>query len=104
MRFKIRKAQIRDDLREQLELLGENVVALALGLDAMQGGGGFGPATAPTKAMMIVYQSQDAVAQWLREKRDEVEWHATRLEICEWAILLFVGLSVALEIRNIIAH
>jgi hypothetical protein len=101
MRFRIRKAQIRDDVRDQLELLGENVVALALGLGAMQGAGGFGPATAPTKAMMIVYQFQDAATQWLREKRDQAERHATRLEICEWAILLFVGLSVALEMRNL---
>jgi hypothetical protein len=104
MRFRIRKAQIRDDLRQHFELFGQDVIALALGLGAMQGGGGFGPATAPTNAMMTVFQNQGAAAQWLQEKRDQAEWHATRLEICEWAILLFVGLSVALEIRNLIVR
>jgi hypothetical protein len=68
MRFRIRKAQIRDDLRQHFELFGEAVVALALGLGAMQGGGGFGPPTAPTNAMMTVFQNQAAAAQMVTRK------------------------------------
>jgi hypothetical protein len=102
MRFRVRKAKIADDLRKNFDLYGENVVALALGIGAMQGGGGFGPATAPTNAMMIVFHNQSAAAQWLQEKRHQAEWHATRLEICEWAILLFLIVSVWAELRTIV--
>src|SRR5689334_22450758 len=94
MRFRIRKAQIRDDLRSQFELFGENVVAVVLGLGTMS--------AMPTQALLIVFQNQAAAAEWLQEARDKAERHATRLEICEWAILLFVALSVALETRNLI--
>jgi hypothetical protein len=103
MRFKVRNAEIPNNLRQYFEGYGETVVSLALGLGAVTAPSiGFGAAM-PTNAMMTVFQNQEAATRWLQEKRDQAEYHATRLEICEWSILLFVALSVALEIRNWIA-
>jgi hypothetical protein len=103
MRFRIRHAQIQHELRQLFDVYGETVIALALALGTMQGAPGpMATPTLPTGAMMLVSRNQNEATQWLREKRDEGECHATRLEICEWSILLFVLLSVVLEIRSII--
>jgi hypothetical protein len=41
------------------------------------------------------------VKEWLREKRHEEEYHKSRLELCEWAILIFLITSVAIEIATL---
>lgn len=103
MRFRVRRAAIEPQLRDRFEQCGDQVVALALGLGSIQSGGLGGGGAFPTDAMMVVHRNQAAAESWLREKRDEAERHGTRLEICEWSILLFVALSVGIEISNLIA-
>jgi len=41
--------------------------------------------------------SNQPEAAWLTEKRDEAEYHQSRLEIVEWSILIFVILSVIFD-------
>ena len=51
------------------------------------------------KQRKVVFDHSEDAAAWLRERRDLQERHETRLEICEWAILIFVVLSVIVEGR-----
>jgi hypothetical protein len=67
MRFKVRDAQIPNNLRQNFEGYGETVVSLALGLGAVQAPS-LGGATMPTNAMMVVFQNQEAAARWLQGK------------------------------------
>jgi hypothetical protein len=92
MRFRIRRAKIDPKLREQFELYGEQVMALALGVPLS----GFKPSPPQT----LVGSHPEEVKQWLQEKRDEEEYHKSRLEICEWAILIFLIVSVILELMT----
>lgn len=99
MRFKIRQAEIDGNLRLSFDLYGEQVVALVLGLGSLPHG------TQPVliaQATTIVLMNQEPARKWLLEKHDLAERHATRLEICEWAILLFVIFGVILDICNLI--
>lgn len=99
MRFRIRYANIRSDLRPHFELYGKEVVALALGLGTVQGGGGIGAAPLlPTQALMIVHGNQDAAAEWLREERDRKDRHQTVMTLVEWFILLFVIAGVGIDL------
>jgi len=72
MRLKIRKADITDELRDTLDLFGKEVVALALGLGRDIPGGG-----EPTWPQQVILNNERAATEWLREKRDEDERHAT---------------------------
>jgi hypothetical protein len=49
---------------------------------------------------MLVESHPEDVKQWLQQKRDEEEYHKSRLEVCEWAILIFLTFSVAIELRH----
>jgi hypothetical protein len=100
MRFKVRKANIPPYLRDELEALGEQVMALAMGLGVMKGGGLGTAPEMPTLAMMLAYQNNEQIKAWLQEKRDQAEYRETRLEIVEWAILIFLIVSVYLELRG----
>jgi hypothetical protein len=72
MRFKVRRANIRQDLRDLFTLYGTEVVALALGVGTLPvGGGGFGGTWSPTVALQTVHLNQQAAAEWLRERRDK---------------------------------
>jgi hypothetical protein len=86
-------------LRDKFEVFGEQVISLALALGESGGGGGGGvtngsPPPIRTQAVKLVFDHPDDAAAWLRERRDLQERHETRLEVCEWAILIFVVLSV----------
>jgi hypothetical protein len=94
MRFTIRRAKIDPKLREQFELYGEQVMALALGVPLS----GFKPSPPQT----LVESNSEEVKQWLQEKRDEEEYHKSRLEVCEWAILAFLIISVLIELRTLL--
>jgi hypothetical protein len=48
-------------------------------------------------AVETVLMNQTEAAAWLTEKRDEAEYHQSRLEIVEWSILIFVMLSVIFD-------
>jgi hypothetical protein len=90
MRLLVRRANIDPKLREQFELYGEQVMALALGVPLS----GFKPSPPQT----LVESHPEEVKAWLRQKRHEEEQTKTRLELCEWAILFFLIISVVIEL------
>jgi hypothetical protein len=95
MRFKVRRANIDQEVRTLFEQYGEQVVALALGLGTMQGSGGLGSAPVMlTRAMMVVFQNQDAAHKWLMERHDVAERRETLNFFVEVAILGFVVVAV----------
>src|SRR5664279_1977736 len=93
MRLRIRRAKITQQQRDEYERYGTQVIALALGLGSLTPGSG----TFPTHALQMVVLQQAPAAEWLREKRDEDEYHQTRLEFVEWSILIFVVFGVILD-------
>ena len=93
MRFNIRRASIDQKLRDQFELYGEQVMALALGVPLSS--------FRPSPPQKLVESNPDEVRKWLQEKRDEEEYHKSRLELCEWAILFFLIISVATELGTL---
>ncbi len=99
MQFRSRHANIDEKRRAEFERVSVQVVSLALGLGSLTPGSN----QFPTDILqMIVVGGQNDAAEWLREKREEEECHATRIEIVEWSILIFVVLSVILEIVTLI--
>jgi hypothetical protein len=74
MRINVRKATIDSKLREQLELLGKDVVALAVGIGGMPLSGS---RVAPTYAQTLIFGNYDPAMRWLQEKRDEDARHET---------------------------
>jgi hypothetical protein len=92
---KVRRANIPDTLRDQLEQAGETVVAmmLASGITAQYSG-----------PLVGVLQTQwEGALAWLTERRDIQERREDRLEMVEWAILIFVVVGVLADFA-IVAH
>jgi hypothetical protein len=90
-------------LRDLFELNGEQVITLALALGAAQTSSGIGGGMIkPTHAMMLMDANEDAARDRLREKREIAECHATRIEILEWAILVFVVLGTISETATLL--
>jgi hypothetical protein len=83
----VRDANISQDLREKFELLGEDVIAMAIA-----------GAITTNVFLNVVYQNHDQAVAWLKERRDEHELRQDRLETAEWLILLFVVVGVILDI------
>lgn len=98
MRFRVRRAKIGAEKRDLFELCGPGAVSFALGLGQLTPGSG----SFPTALLQsVVVQQQDAM-NWLREKRDEEECHATRSEFVEWAILIFVGSELLIDLLRLL--
>jgi hypothetical protein len=93
MRWRIRRAKIPADIRGLFELYGKDVVAMALGLGTVAGGG----RELPTQALMTVHHNQQAAAEWLREERDREDCHKLVMTIVEILILVFVVVGVGLD-------
>ena len=82
---KIRKANISGDLRTQLEVYGEAIIAQALATSTL----------AQYSGPLGFLQTNSAGAlEWLTERRDLDEHREDRLETVEWAILVFVIIGV----------
>jgi hypothetical protein len=101
LRVRVRKAKIDAKLRDEFELVGKDVVAIALGMYQMQSGGGFGHALNPTFAQRSVWFNQMAAANWLREKRDEDDRHQTVTLGLEIAITLLIVSEIAMRLLRI---
>ncbi len=78
----VRKANIPKHERDTFERYGESIIGAILV-------GGLTP-----RAPEIISHARD----WLTERGDSRERHENRLETVEWAILIFVVLSVILEL------
>jgi len=86
---KVRPAGISDDLRKQLERYGETIIAHALATAPMglYGGPLYG----------LLQREHQAALDWLTERRDIHQRREDRLEMVEWAILIFVVVGVIVE-------
>jgi hypothetical protein len=93
MRFRIRRAKISPQMRDDFERYGAQVIALALGLGSLTPQSG----QFPTHALQTVVLHQSEAADWLREKRDEEMCDKRRTELVEWSILIFVIFGVVLD-------
>jgi hypothetical protein len=82
---KVRRATIEAKLRDQCELIGEDVLAHTVSVVAME----------------ISGEKRQQVLEWLQERRDIAERHDDRVETVEWAILIFVIRGVIVESVNL---
>jgi len=101
LRIRVRKADIKPELREQFELFGKDVVALSLGLGhisqpAMGG-------AAPTHAQQVIFLNQDPAMKWLQEKRDEADRHETVTLALVSAIAAMIGVEIVLRVVPLVA-
>lgn len=94
---KIRRADISQELRDELEQFGETVIAGALVLS---------PAgvTTQTSLYSLVSHHRDDALRWLTEKRDVAERREQRLETVEIAVLIFVILGVIVDVMLLLRH
>lgn len=84
---KLRKADIPNDKREIFARYGETGLQLMII-------GGIHPALPD---LVDIYQNKDSVKQaqdWLTERADERARHEWRMELLEWAILIFLIIGV----------
>jgi hypothetical protein len=76
MWLKVREAKLDPSLRDFFEQVGEQIVGLALAIEATRGNGNHVTQIAPTQAMNVIYEHQDEAARWLIERRDLAERRA----------------------------
>jgi hypothetical protein len=91
----IRPANILKDHRDLFERYGEMVVGLVLA-------GGYNPAAEDLRGLYSSDELKKSAGDWLQERGDAHERRENRLETIEVAILLFLILSVLLELIAII--
>ena len=85
---KVRRANISQGLRDELERWGETVVVSALVLaPAMP--------SSPLHSLATVHRND--TLEWLTERRDLTERREQRLETFEIGVLVFVVLGVVLD-------
>jgi hypothetical protein len=87
----VRKANIPKHERDTFERYGESIIGAIL----------VGGLTPRAPDLQAVYQNEEIISHardWLTERGDSRERHENRLETVEWAILIFVVLSVILEL------
>jgi hypothetical protein len=92
----VRRADIPQDLREQFELFGETIMALAIES---------GDANRIGQELAWLGQNKRwEIVAWLRERRDIEACHADRLEAVEVGILVFVVIGVILDLGILFRH
>jgi hypothetical protein len=89
---KVRKAQITPERRDIFERYGETVIQSVIT-------GGFTP---PSPTLQPIYSNIDRIRDdaesWLTERGDKAANKEHRLELVEWAILIFVIAGVIVDI------
>jgi len=91
MRWRLRKvrvAKISQEVRDELERSGETVIAhaLAVPLDVSD-----------SPLHKFRHEERQAAEDWLTERRDIAERKEQRVELVEWAILVFVIFGVIVD-------
>jgi len=100
---KVRRASISQADRDRFERYGETVVALLLANELTE---------RPQTELRIIFTTflekvivnVDAAAAWLTERADLREQREDRIEIVEWAVLLFVAVGVVADILLVLHH
>jgi hypothetical protein len=87
---RFRKANIPEADRDTFERFGELVIVSLLT-------SGLAPVAKELQAFYGVEEKQRNVKAWLTERGDSHERREQRLEFVEWAILVFVGVSVVVD-------
>ena len=98
MRLKVREAKLDPSLRDFFEQVGEQIVGLALAIEATRGNGNHVTQIAPTQAMNVIYEHQDEAARWLIERRDLAERRETLTMLVRAAFLVFLLVTVLLTL------
>ena len=96
MRLKVKEAKLDPSLRDFFEQVGEQIVGLALAIEATRGNGNHVTQIAPTQGMNVIYEHQDEAAQWLIERRDLAERREALTMLVRTAFLLFLLVTVLL--------
>jgi hypothetical protein len=87
---KVRRADIAPDLRERFEFYGERLMALAIE--------SHDPTRIGAELSDLSQHKRTEIIAWLQERRDLAAQQDDRLETVEWSLLMFVFVSVVLEI------
>jgi len=87
---KVRRADIAPDLRERFEFYGERLMTLAIE--------SHDPNRIGAELSDLGQNKRTEIIAWLQERRDLTVQQEDRLETVEWALLMFVFVSVVLEI------
>lgn len=90
---KVRRANISQDLRDELERIGETVII---------GGLVLAPDMPSSFLHTFVTQHREGALAWLTERRDIETRHEDRVETVEWAILVFVIFGVLIDVLLLI--
>ena len=93
MRCRIRRASISQQMRDDFERYGRDVIAFALGLGSLTPGSG----QFPTHALQTVVLDQADAAAWLTEKRDKDERRETVTLSLEIAIVVLIVVEIILS-------
>jgi hypothetical protein len=88
MRLRVRRAKISAELRDNFELYGSQVVALALGLGVLPVGSV--QTGMPSSVLRMVLFNQQPAIDWLREKRDQEERRET---LGYWSMLILTAIA-----------
>src|SRR5262249_23760063 len=88
---KVRRADISKADRDLFERFGETVIAMVLA-------GGLTPQEPQLATIHTNVETRSHARDWLTERGDLHERHEDRIELVEWAILLFVIISVIVEL------
>jgi hypothetical protein len=91
-RWRKRKANIPGGERDLFERYGETAITLVLT-------SGHQPAASELRPVYENPQVKEHARAWLTERADVRDIHERRIEFVEWAILIFVGISVLVELR-----
>ena len=88
----VREARITPERRDIFERYGETVIQLVIT-------GGFTP---PSPTLQPIYTNVDGIRDdaeiWLRERADITANKECRLELVEWAVLIFVIIGVVVDV------
>ena len=57
-----------------------------------------------TELISLLQQKRSEILEWLAERRDHVERREDRLETSEWAILIFVIISIVADLLLLKYH
>jgi len=87
---KIRRADIAPQLRERFEFYGERLLTLAI-----ESGGSD---RIGSELADLGRHKRTEIVAWLQERRDLTAQQEDRQETVEWALLVFVVVSVLLEV------
>jgi hypothetical protein len=88
---KVRKADIPQAHRDVFERYGESVMQMMIAAN-------FAPRAKELSEMYSDQAMIENAGKWLTERADKNAKHEWRIEIVEWAILIFVIVGVAVDL------